>query len=134
MEEVEDEEIPSDSMPGFDDEIDEIDDALAHEDIDFLAPEPQHHKFKAESSNHSAAASSSSLQCPLCSRMFDTDNAGLNAHIDWCLSRGAIMSAQSEATNFGSTSTLPRKVEKPLSKGRQTIMGWRTQNQSTSKG
>jgi hypothetical protein len=35
-------------------------------------------------------------KCPICSHDFDVDNAGLNAHIDFCLSRGAIM----EATSF----------------------------------
>jgi DNA polymerase kappa len=35
-------------------------------------------------------------ECPLCTRPF-TDNDELNAHIDWCLSRGAIRSAQVES-------------------------------------
>jgi DNA polymerase kappa len=34
-------------------------------------------------------------ECPLCMRSF-TDNDELNAHIDWCLSREAIRSAQVE--------------------------------------
>jgi hypothetical protein len=34
-------------------------------------------------------------ECPLCTRPF-TDNDELNAHIDWCLSREAIRSAQVE--------------------------------------
>lgn len=34
-------------------------------------------------------------ECPLCTRSF-TDNDELNAHIDWCLSREAIRSAQVE--------------------------------------
>lgn len=34
-------------------------------------------------------------ECPLCTRPF-TDNDQLNAHIDWCLSREAIRSAQVE--------------------------------------
>jgi DNA polymerase kappa len=34
-------------------------------------------------------------ECPLCARSF-ADNDELNAHIDWCLSREAIRSAQVE--------------------------------------
>ena len=36
--------------------------------------------------------------CPVCSKTLETDNEGLNAHIDFCLSRGAIMEAQVEAS------------------------------------
>lgn len=32
--------------------------------------------------------------CPICARTLATDNAGLNAHVDYCLSRGAIREAQ----------------------------------------
>ncbi|THH10653.1 hypothetical protein EW145_g1183 [Phellinidium pouzarii] len=35
------------------------------------------------------------LTCPICSRELETDNSGLNAHVDYCLSRGAIMEAAS---------------------------------------
>ncbi|OSD07100.1 DNA/RNA polymerase [Trametes coccinea BRFM310] len=38
--------------------------------------------------------SSSALECPICSRMLETDNDGLNAHIDFCLSKQAIKEAQ----------------------------------------
>ena len=34
-------------------------------------------------------------ECPLCARPF-SDNDELNAHVDWCLSREAIRSAQAE--------------------------------------
>lgn len=37
------------------------------------------------------------LQCPVCEKMLETDNQGLNSHIDFCLSRGAIMEAQTKA-------------------------------------
>lgn len=39
------------------------------------------------------------LQCPICGRTLETDNQGLNSHIDFCLSRGAIMEAQAKATS-----------------------------------
>ena len=35
--------------------------------------------------------------CPVCSRTLVTDNRGLNEHIDFCLSRGAIREARSLA-------------------------------------
>lgn len=35
--------------------------------------------------------------CPICGRLLETDNKGLNAHIDFCLSRNVIMEAQTEA-------------------------------------
>ncbi|CDO69221.1 hypothetical protein BN946_scf185042.g123 [Trametes cinnabarina] len=39
-------------------------------------------------------ASSSALECPICSRLLETDNDGLNAHVDFCLSKQAIKEAQ----------------------------------------
>ncbi|KAL1680328.1 hypothetical protein EV122DRAFT_208059 [Schizophyllum commune] len=42
--------------------------------------------------------------CPICGKTLATDNDGLNQHIDWCLSRGAILEAQrqsSRTTNQG---------------------------------
>lgn len=37
--------------------------------------------------------------CPVCSKTLETDNQGLNAHIDFCLSRGAIKEAHAEAAS-----------------------------------
>lgn len=37
------------------------------------------------------------LECPICGKGLDTDNQGLNSHVDFCLSRGAILEAQSKA-------------------------------------
>lgn len=48
---------------------------------------------KRRSSNQSSAAEETGLQCPVCSRILSTDNSGLNEHIDFCLSKGAIMAA-----------------------------------------
>ena len=36
------------------------------------------------------------LECPICQKQLQTDNSGLNAHVDWCLSKGAIWDAQAE--------------------------------------
>lgn len=32
--------------------------------------------------------------CPICAKILTVDNQGLNSHIDFCLSKGAIMEAQ----------------------------------------
>ncbi|KAL5507318.1 hypothetical protein ACEPAH_6774 [Sanghuangporus vaninii] len=37
--------------------------------------------------------------CPVCSRSLETDNAGLNEHLDFCLSRNTIMEASSSAVS-----------------------------------
>ncbi|KAI4521854.1 DNA/RNA polymerase [Schizophyllum commune Loenen D] len=39
--------------------------------------------------------------CPICGKTLATDNDGLNQHIDWCLSRGAILEAQRQSTTGG---------------------------------
>ena len=46
--------------------------------------------------------------CPICSKTLRTDNAGLNAHVDYCLSRAAIFEASSSS----------RTMQKPLSKAK----------------
>ena len=46
--------------------------------------------------------------CPICSKTLWTDNTGLNAHVDYCLSRAAIF----EATASNSTK------QRPLSKAK----------------
>lgn len=50
--------------------------------------------------------------CPICGKQLKTDNRGLNAHIDFCLSKGAILEAQVEASSpkkLGQTPTVKRK-------------------------
>jgi len=49
----------------------------------------------SDSANELLASTSTMSECPLCTRPF-TNNDELNAHIDWCLSREAIRSAQVE--------------------------------------
>jgi len=58
--------------------------------------------------------------CPICSRTLVTDNQGLNAHIDFCLSRGAIQEAQggSDAT------TTPQKAHAIKASWATTGNGW----------
>lgn len=43
-----------------------------------------------------------SLVCPICSKTMETDNRGLNEHIDFCLSRSTILAAQSQASGMRS--------------------------------
>ncbi|KAH9942472.1 DNA/RNA polymerase [Epithele typhae] len=49
------------------------------------------------------------LECPLCGKLLETDNQGLNEHIDFCLSRQAIKEAQ--------TASLKASSSKPISSG-----------------
>ncbi|KAG9030489.1 hypothetical protein FRB95_003884 [Tulasnella sp. JGI-2019a] len=63
------------------------------------------------------AVQSTSLDCPICGKTLKTDNAGLNEHVDFCLSRGMIKQASAEG---GST------VEKVVRRGADST--------STSKG
>jgi len=53
--------------------------------------------------------------CPVCNKTFEIDNAGLNAHVDFCLSRGAIMTAQVEASKSGKLAHSQRQQLKPTS-------------------
>jgi len=54
--------------------------------------------------------------CPLCGKTLRTDNQGLNSHIDFCLSRGAICQAHAEATSPAKKATF--SGFKPISKGK----------------
>jgi len=52
-------------------------------------------------------------ECPICGKKLETDNHGLNTHVDFCLSRGAIMEAQVEASR-----------SKPIKPESKTFKGW----------
>ena len=54
--------------------------------------------------------------CPICRKKLETDNGGLNAHIDFCLSRGAIMEAQVEANQSSKKGGKYMGWQKPESK------------------
>jgi DNA polymerase kappa len=60
---------------------------------------------KASSSKGTAASESAEGEmtqvCPICNKTLQADNRGLNAHIDFCLSRGAIREAQAEGEGSG---------------------------------
>lgn len=53
--------------------------------------------------------------CPICSRTLATDNHGLNAHIDFCLSRGAIEEARAQTTSTHSNTPGNKAAMKPSS-------------------
>jgi len=54
-------------------------------------------KPKPKAEQKQPANPSEELQCPICSKFLETDNQGLNAHVDFCLSRDAIWQAQGES-------------------------------------
>ncbi|KAI1795665.1 DNA/RNA polymerase [Ganoderma leucocontextum] len=64
------------------------------------------------------------LECPICGKMLETDNQGLNEHIDFCLSKGAIKAAQASSLNLrpgagsdhGAVSEPSRSGHKPQSR------------------
>lgn len=62
------------------------------DDDDGTVPEAQSDPVKVPPASTSTTVMG---ECPLCTRPF-TDNDELNAHVDWCLSREAIRSAQVE--------------------------------------
>ena len=68
--------------------------------------------LKRETSTH---------DCPVCGRTLETDNEGLNAHIDFCLSRGAIMEAQVEASQSSTKGGKYKGWPKPESKKKLEI-------------
>ncbi|KAH8119422.1 DNA/RNA polymerase [Phellopilus nigrolimitatus] len=67
------------------------------------------------------------LVCPVCSRVLETDNIGLNTHIDFCLSRGAIITASSTAVSSMAETrasvTSPNKKDKGKSADRRVFNG-----------
>ena len=49
--------------------------------------------------------------CPICSKAFDSDNVALNEHIDFCLSRGAILAATAVSHSLSPTSKPNRQTK-----------------------
>ncbi|KAI0779356.1 DNA/RNA polymerase [Fomes fomentarius] len=85
------------------------------------SPEP--HKpciTSASPTNHERQAdedvSAPLLECPLCRKRLETDNQGLNEHIDFCLSKQAIKEAQAasfQQPSRGRDGSLPPSKRKP---------------------
>jgi len=80
---------------------------------------PKPHSFgqKPVSESSSLDTNTNTLDCPICGKTLQTDNEGLNSHLDFCLSRGAIRQAHAEATTHLVKRTLPLS-RKPTSKGK----------------
>ncbi|KAI0256368.1 hypothetical protein BJV78DRAFT_1171398 [Lactifluus subvellereus] len=72
--------------------------AISHPHVrdERTAPAPEARSEPAVAPSRSTPTPIAAGECPLCARPF-TDNDELNAHIDWCLSREAIRSAQGES-------------------------------------
>lgn len=49
--------------------------------------------------------------CPICSQAFETDNAGLNEHVDFCLSKTAILAATATATELSAVNEETRRSD-----------------------
>jgi DNA polymerase kappa len=69
----------------------------------YLKPRSMSAAVRPKSSMSTSASAqnsaSDSLTCPVCEKVFQTDNDGLNSHIDFCLSRGVIRQAHAEASS-----------------------------------
>lgn len=59
----------------------------------------------ATSSEQRHEQAQETFECPICTSQFK-DNDALNAHIDWCLSREAIRSAQADDSSSAPKSTV----------------------------
>ena len=129
-----------DSMPGFYEEEELESDHLEHDDHTTEGPGSDNTLSKPHSkprsgigvqsrlgmsSKNTFEASGSSFPdqeraehhtCPVCSKTLKTDNQGFNAHIDFCLSKGAILEAQAEAS---SPKKLGQKPESSTNKKRK---------------
>ncbi|KAI0259266.1 hypothetical protein BC834DRAFT_943515 [Gloeopeniophorella convolvens] len=72
--------------------------------------------------------------CPLCGAPFG-DNAALNAHVDWCLSREAIRSAQVGAGASGGAEKRPREAEGSTGAGSGAREWWKAaRNEDAAAG
>ena len=139
MEEEHEPEGEDDSMPGFYEEEELESENLEH-DVDHTvegADDPLSKMYSkprssisdqrrlAANSKDTSEASGSSLAgqervvtmaehhtCPICSKQLETDNQGLNAHIDFCLSKGAILEAHAEANSPKKPGRKPESTSK----------------------
>ncbi|KAI0645925.1 DNA/RNA polymerase [Trametes meyenii] len=71
-----------------------------------------------QNSGYDSEAPPSFLECPICGRLLETDNQGLNEHIDFCLSKQAIKEAQTASLKPASKSENKLVEKKPLRKPR----------------
>jgi len=70
-----------------------------------------------------------SQMCPICGRLLMADNQGLNAHIDFCLSRNAIREARDESVGSSAgrqgkvSTTVNLSSSTPVGRGWEFLMG-----------
>ncbi|TFK26499.1 DNA/RNA polymerase [Coprinopsis marcescibilis] len=102
-------------------------------------PQPPHSPIKDIGQNRSKStgpslstmsqvnprAAAELLECPICGKKLETDNQGLNTHIDFCLSRGAIWDAQGETIAASTSTTATEAVNhlKRKEKGKPPDLG-----------
>ncbi|RDX47961.1 DNA/RNA polymerase [Lentinus brumalis] len=74
---------------------------------------PPSKKASSRPTNHDRESSADEsipvLECPICGKLLETDNQGLNEHIDFCLSKQAIKEAQSASLKPPSQSSRTTK-------------------------
>ena len=80
-------------------------------------PKPSSVGQKPFSGSVPLGKSTNAPDCPICGKTLQTDNQGLNSHLDFCLSRGAIRQAHAEAATYPVKRTFPAS-RKPTSKGK----------------
>ncbi|KAI0036965.1 hypothetical protein K488DRAFT_75721 [Vararia minispora EC-137] len=99
-----------DAMPGYHEYEADVWD-VDEEPIPFTSTEKRPYKpisAPASSQPSSSSPEVETLACPICSGTF-RDNDTLNSHIDWCLSRDAIRTAQAEGSKSAPSSTISGK-------------------------
>lgn len=118
--------IDDDSMPGFEEhEIGQRDDAFeAVIDLTIAEHDLAQNAPILPAADTSVKQPGPEIQeCPICGKEMETDNLGLNAHIDFCLSKNVIKEATKEriTTNGTSKPLLAWTVKKgkPSQKGRR---------------
>ncbi|KAI0665939.1 DNA/RNA polymerase [Trametes maxima] len=73
---------------------------------------------KKQNKGHDSEAPPLFLECPICGKLLETDNQGLNEHIDFCLSKQAIKEAQTASLKPTSKSERQASEKKPPRKPR----------------
>ncbi|KLO19428.1 DNA/RNA polymerase [Schizopora paradoxa] len=109
-----------DAMPGYhehEDDTKEIWDVEGDDELIDAEANAEHSLPDTEHTNdppNQASSTDSSQTCPICQKFLEgMDNTAINAHLDFCLSKGVIMEATSATagSNIG-----PAKSKKPASR------------------
>lgn len=108
-------------MPGFHEHVEGLDTITPEDETAAVEEEPEVRQVQSE---QPAALGLTAQTCPICERVLaDLDNTAVNAHIDFCLSKGAIMMATAESSkSSGVQSDKPKVRKKPASR---TLDTWK---------